>query len=492
MIFSPIEQPRLKKMMTHPPLQLPKSVRVELLAWQERARRDQAITNEFLRLLNFSGNIRELIRSIVAFLKLRSGCDAVGIRLREGEDYPYYETCGFPPGFIQHESSLCARGASNGCILRDSRGAAIMEGVCGAVLQRKCHYPDGNTTPWGSFWNNELPAFAARLPKGSASLFRGRCLKAGYRSMAWIPIGRNECPLGLIQLGSVQLHHFDIGWIFLWEYLADQLCISLKKLHASRTLKEMRDELEWRVRERTAKLEASNSALIEREAALSQANGILDVLLADRQRLEHELLKIAEREQRRIAQELHDGLCQHLAGTALMGSMLHRRLSAKGDKDAGQAELICKLLNTAVHEARNLSHGLHPVGPGAEDLRNALARLAGTVSNLFHIQCTFRGSSAAQLEDEVKATHLFRIAQEAVNNAIKHGAASCVALVLKGSREKITLSIRDNGSGIPQPPPKSGGKGLQIMNHRAAAIGASLQVRRAGKRGTIVSCTMPR
>ena len=212
---------------------------------------------------------------------------------------------------------------------------------------------------------------------------------------------------------------------------------------------------------------------------------------AERERLQEELLKISEREKQLIAQELHDGLCQHLAGTALMGTLLHRNLATRQDPLADQAKEICDLLSTGVHEARNLSHGLHPVKDKEEGLMEALSGLAQTVTKLFHVQCAFCRDDDVLVHSQTAATHLFRIAQEAVNNAVKHGQASKVLITLKNDCGEVSLSIRDNGIGVPRKLPANRGMGMQIMNHRAETIGAWLVIRRASKRGTVVTCTLP-
>ena len=220
------------------------------------------------------------------------------------------------------------------------------------------------------------------------------------------------------------------------------------------------------------------------------AEEALQQVSREREGLQQELLRISEREKQKIAQELHDGLCQHLAGTALMGSLLHRKLAAKGADEAESARKICELLNTSVDEARNLSHGLHPVRDGVGGLEEALAQLSRTITNLFHIRCSFECSEPIEIEDEAAATHLFRIAQEAVNNAIKHGEARRVAISFKRVRGSLVLSIHDDGIGISSKVSKTGGMGMQIMRHRATCIGASVEVRKAGKRGTIVACKL--
>jgi len=188
---------------------------------------------------------------------------------------------------------------------------------------------------------------------------------------------------------------------------------------------------------------------------------------------------------------LHDSLCQHLAGTALLSSALLKKLQAKQDPVAPEVARICALLTTAVNETRHLSHGLYPVRSEEGGLAAALGRLAMTISALFPICCLFRASGTTNIFDETVATHLYRIAQEAVSNAIKHGEAEQVTLKLQEKGGQILLTIRDNGCGFPERLPASHGIGLRIMTRRASEIGGCLQVNRGKRSGTVVSCSIP-
>ena len=228
------------------------------------------------------------------------------------------------------------------------------------------------------------------------------------------------------------------------------------------------------------------------QLARDLSHGILALRTqAERERLEKELLRISEREKQLIAQELHDGLCQHLAGAALMGSLLQRRLAEEGSKEADYAKEICDLLATGLAEARNLSHGLHPIKDAGEGLMEALAQLAQTSTRLFNTPCSFECDEAAVVEDPAAITHLFRIAKEALTNTMKHGQATQVALALRKCPGCIALSIQDNGVGIPQNLGSSRGLGIQLMKHRAHSIGATLEIGPAGAAGTLVLCKLP-
>jgi len=210
----------------------------------------------------------------------------------------------------------------------------------------------------------------------------------------------------------------------------------------------------------------------------------------EREKLQYELLRISEKEKQLIAQELHDGLCQHLTGTAMLGSVVARNLAQRGDPEASQANQICDLLNMGADEARNLSHGLHPVKAESEGLMEALLVYSGTTSKLFGVECSFRCPEPVKIEHQATATHLFRIAQEAVTNALRHGQATRVVITLSQHRPNtaVTLSIRDNGTGIPGTRTCGPGMGMQVMRYRAEVMGATLKISSKPAGGTVVKC----
>ena len=211
----------------------------------------------------------------------------------------------------------------------------------------------------------------------------------------------------------------------------------------------------------------------------------------EREELGQELLRISEREKIRMAQELHDGLCQHLAGTAFLGSTLQRRLAERNDPDAEELKAICHYLNVGASEARNIAHGLHPVHADPEGLTMALEKLARMTSHLYSRQCRFICHEPVLIENQVAANHLFRIAQESLNNALKHGRAKVVKIQLSQNEKGITLRIQDNGIGIAAAAQHSQGLGMRIMRQRAENIQAELSIKRAVKRVTVVSCFLP-
>ena len=206
--------------------------------------------------------------------------------------------------------------------------------------------------------------------------------------------------------------------------------------------------------------------------------------------MEDEILQASDREKARLGRELHDGLCQNLAGIAALTSTLSRKLAAGGDPAAGSvsAAEIARLLNESIGYARDLARGLNPVGLEQIGLDAALEAFASNVPSLFRVACGFQcDRPVPRLGDEVE-THLFRIAQEAVNNAITHGRAKRIDISLSVRGRNGLLSIRDNGVGISQQTAAGEGIGLHTMDYRSRLIGASLQVQRRARRGTAVTC----
>ena len=212
--------------------------------------------------------------------------------------------------------------------------------------------------------------------------------------------------------------------------------------------------------------------------------------ITEREQLERALLDISAREQRRIGQDLHDGLGQHLTGIAFMAKVHEAKLAEKQLPDAADAAKIVKLVNEAIHKTRVLARGLLPVVVSdSQGLMSALQVWAGEVEDLFGISCRFQCETAVLIHDDTMATHLYHIAQEAVNNAIKHGHAQDILIRLSAEDGWGTLQIRDSGTGIQEDRSSNHGMGLHIMSYRAGMIGGRLEVRQNPPRGTCVTCT---
>ncbi len=214
--------------------------------------------------------------------------------------------------------------------------------------------------------------------------------------------------------------------------------------------------------------------------------------ITERKQLEAEVLQISEREQQRIARDLHDGLGQLLSGTVHLANVLQLELAEQALPEAAEASRITELLNQAVTETRSLARGLYPVRPEANGLLVALEELAARTKELFKIRCTLECRSTVQIGDNTVASHLYRIAQEAVNNAVKHGQARHIQLRLTAIPQRWVLTIRDDGVGFPSQPTSRGGMGIRIMQYRAGMIGGSLKIERGLRRGVRVVCTVHR
>jgi len=208
--------------------------------------------------------------------------------------------------------------------------------------------------------------------------------------------------------------------------------------------------------------------------------------------LEREILQIADREKQHIARELHDGLCQSLAGVAALASALSRSLAEKGQTGpAAAADEIVRLLNETIGETRDFAHGLGLIGRNGAGLAGELESLARNIRQTRGASCAFTHEwRCPDLRDETQ-THLLRIAQEAVRNAVAHGRAKQIDICLQCADGSGVLSIRDNGVGLANDYRDRGGIGLNTMDYRARAIGGSLAVRRRPEGGTAVVCAFP-
>ena len=227
------------------------------------------------------------------------------------------------------------------------------------------------------------------------------------------------------------------------------------------------------------------------EGMVRQRTAALTEEIAERERLERELLEISEREQRRIGQDLHDSLCQHLTGATLAGQVLEEKLAALNLPLAADAGNMVELVEQGINLSRKLAKGLYPVEMAADGLMLALEEYAATASELFKAACRFDCDSPVLIHDPATAGHLYRIAQEAIVNAIKHGKAKNILIRLEAGEAGPILSIKDDGIGLPKPLPEKRGIGLRIMAHRSTMIGGTFSVRADDAGGTLVICELP-
>jgi len=213
--------------------------------------------------------------------------------------------------------------------------------------------------------------------------------------------------------------------------------------------------------------------------------------IAERERLEREMLEIAEREQRRIGQDLHDSLCQHLTGTALAGQLLAEKLTRGERPETRDARKVVDLVEEAISLARGLAKGLHPVEMKSDGLMQALEEFCATTSDLFAVDCHFDCQTPVLIEPPSTAIHLYRIAQEGVGNAIKHGHPSRIVVQLEEIEEGTQLVISDNGLGLEGSVPSKSGMGLRIIADRAKMIGGRFRVDRGRFGGAELTCLIP-
>lgn len=230
-----------------------------------------------------------------------------------------------------------------------------------------------------------------------------------------------------------------------------------------------REELEERVKERTVDLEAE---------------------MLKRQRLEKEVLQIKENEQRRFSTDLHDGLGQCLTGVLFHALALERDLNANQSPFASNASKIAELVDQAVNQAHDLARGIDPVPLRPDGLVCALRELVSTVCAAHPMRCSFSCDEPVLIGDDDVAMHLYRIAQEAMTNAIKHSKGSEITVRLEQRCTSLILRVSDNGIGLSQAAKVDRGRGLNIIKHRARLIGAVVNLETTPEKGTTVQCTL--
>ncbi len=262
------------------------------------------------------------------------------------------------------------------------------------------------------------------------------------------------------------------------ERLALELGAAIHRVRIEEALQEARDGLEVRVRERTEELTASNE-LLQRE-------------IRERVRLERELLDAGVREQQKIGQELHDGLGQELTGISYLAQSLVMNLRQQGSPQVESALELAHGIQSVVGDIQKIVRGLVPLEVGAADLKPALRILTSNMERQTGIRCRFASHGTNVIMEDAVAIQMYRIAQEAITNAVKHAQADEISVTLCGDHQEVCLEVLDDGVGIQQDLGASPGCGLRSMRFRARAIDGQLEIKPRSAGGTVVLCRVSR
>jgi signal transduction histidine kinase len=211
--------------------------------------------------------------------------------------------------------------------------------------------------------------------------------------------------------------------------------------------------------------------------------------IIERKRLEKQVLEISEREQQRIGQDLHDSICQQLAGIAFLGKVLQQKMKKKSFEEANSAGEMVSLIDEAITQTKGIARGLYPVRLEENGLMSALSELSRNMKKMFNITCIVEYDKPVLFYDNFMAVHIYRIIQEAVNNAVKHGKATKIAVKFTEDKGITLLTIKNDGHGTRNVVKENIGMGISIMKHRANMIGASLNIKNRIEGGTVVTCS---
>jgi PAS domain S-box-containing protein len=357
------------------------------------------------------------------------------------------------------------------CLVSESRVGKFskFKSVC-----RKLELAPGIGLP-GRIWSNLKPAWISDITKDNnfprASVAAGEGLHSAFA----FPISFGKHFVGVMEFFSLEIRERDEDVLKIFSSIGSQIGQFVQRKRAEAALQKSKELLEQLVRQRTKALRMSNAEL---KSEIQRRKG-----------LEGEILAVSDREQQRLGQELHDGLCQHLTAVAFMARSVGLRLKNHRVIDADDIEKIAQLVNDAATDTRNLSRALHRIDVDAAGLVEALRDLVDR--EIWRIPCRLEFKPSFHIQNDVAAGELYRIAREAVINANKHSQAREIVIRLECVQNEMVLRVIDNGVGFPSEPKTKRGLGAHIMGYRARLIGARLEIDSPKEGGTRVSCYLP-
>jgi PAS domain S-box-containing protein len=441
---------------------------------QRKAEEFQALTAQLLERLNQPGGGAELLPAIIESIKEFMDIEAVGLRLREGDDYPYFCTKGFSSDFLEAENSLCAR-VPEGDILGDERGATILECMCGNILCGRTDPSKPYYTEGGSFYTNSTTALLSETTESDLGCHvRNRCNSAGYESVALIPVRAGEEVIGLLQFNDTKPDFFNPMMIRFLEQIGSSIGMAIKRHRAEAALKAAHENMEQRVIERTAEVEQRASQL---------------------RKLTLELTQVEQRERQNLARTLHDNIQQLLVGVKFGLESLKCRLP---DEDLRKVVSgVDATMTNAIQATRTLTNELYPLVLHSEGMVKVLEWLALWMKEKYGLSVEVSTETELEPIDKDLQIFLFQAVRELLFNIVKHAEVdrACIRMT-KLESNQIRIEVTDEGTGIyarndARPRRQADGFGLFSIRERIELLGGKLDIESAPGQGTRIELVAP-
>ena len=450
----------------------------------KKTRKKLEASRRFLQIVNRHSRLAPMLEEFIEEIRTVSGCEAAGMRVLDPRgSLPFAAFEGYPPAFLDKESPLSIHDADSMCI---------------RVIRQQAESRLPWTTPAGSFFTNESSRFLENLTEAERRSTCSVCNTHGYESIALIPIRLGEQILGLIHVADSRENRIPIEVVEMLEDAAMQVGAAIQRLRAEDGLRQSNEQLERRVKERTAALAEANRLLTDQIAERRLAETAMRKSQTELRILSSRLLVAEEQERKRIAVDLHDGIGQALSAIKFgMENVLRELERHPAVTSLDTLKVLLPLTRQTIEEVRRIGKDLHP---SILDDLGILATIGwfcrefGTLYSAIQIERRL-DLEENEVPNQLKSV-IYRILQEALNNVAKHSQASSVQVTLGKSEAGIRLIISDNGTGfdferILSLKSRQRGIGLASMRERAELTGGDFQLDSAPGSGTRIRICWP-